>query len=146
MTRSGVVRARSELVARAIPHDRGMPYPRMTMAPCEKIWRRRLRGHVRQLRYLGDVVLLAIAYYLLGRLGLSFGSLPGNVAPVWPPAGFALGVLLVRGRRLWPGVVLGALAVNGLGGGIPLGSALGMAAGNTLAAVGAATVLGRMGF
>jgi diguanylate cyclase (GGDEF)-like protein/PAS domain S-box-containing protein len=105
-----------------------------------------LRGHVRQLRYLSDVVLLAIAYDLLAQLGLSFGSLPGNVAPVWPAAGFALGALLVRGRRLWPGVALGALAVNGLGGGIPLGSALGMAAGNTLAAVGAATVLGRMGF
>ncbi|MGH9010684.1 MAG: MASE1 domain-containing protein, partial [Acidimicrobiia bacterium] len=89
---------------------------------------------------------MAVAYYLLARLGLSRGSLAGNVAPVWPPAGFALGVLLLRGRRLWPGVALGALAVNGLSGGVPLGSALGMAAGNTLAAVGAVTVLARVGF
>ena len=105
-----------------------------------------MRGPVRHLRFLGDVVLVAVAYYLLAQVGLSFGSLPGNVAPVWPPAGFALAVLLVRGRRLWPGVALGALAANGLGGDIPLGSAVGMAAGNTLAALGAATVLGRMGF
>ena len=105
-----------------------------------------MRGPLRHLRFFGDVFLLTVAYYLLARLGLSFGSLPGNVAPVWPPAGFALAVLLVRGRQLWPGVALGALAVNGLDGGVPLGSAVGMAAGNTLAAVGAASALVRMGF
>jgi diguanylate cyclase (GGDEF)-like protein/PAS domain S-box-containing protein len=104
-----------------------------------------LRGPVRHLRFCGDVVLLTVAYYLLARLGLSFGSLPGNVAPVWPPAGFALAVLLVRGRHLWPGVALGALAVNGLDGGVPLGSALGVTAGNTVAAVTAAALLGRLG-
>jgi len=105
-----------------------------------------LRGHVRQLRFLGDVVLLAVAYYVLARIGLSLGSLPGNVAPVWPPAGFALAVLLVRGRRLWPGVALGALAVNGLTGSVPLWSAGAMAAGNTVAAVGAASALVWIGF
>ena len=105
-----------------------------------------MRGCLRHLRFFGDVVLLTVAYYLLARIGLALGSLPGNVAPVWPPAGFALAVLLVRGRRLWPGVALGALAVNGLDGGMPLGSALGMAAGNTLAAVAAVTLLGRLGF
>jgi diguanylate cyclase (GGDEF)-like protein/PAS domain S-box-containing protein len=105
-----------------------------------------LRGLVRQLRYCGDIVILTVAYYVLARIGLSLGSLPGNVAPVWPPAGFALAVLLVRGRRMWPGVALGALAVNALTGNVPLGSALGMAAGNTLAAVAASTALERVGF
>jgi diguanylate cyclase (GGDEF)-like protein/PAS domain S-box-containing protein len=105
-----------------------------------------LRGHVRQLRFFGDVVFLAVVYYLSARSGLAAGSLPGNVAPVWPSAGFALAVLLRRGRGLWPGVALGALAVNGFGGSVPLVSAVGMAAGNTLVAVGAASVLGRMGF
>ncbi|HKY76071.1 MAG TPA: EAL domain-containing protein [Acidimicrobiia bacterium] len=105
-----------------------------------------MRGHFRHFRFCGDVVLLTVAYYLLARIGLSLGSLPGNVAPVWPPAGFALAVLLVRGRHLWPGVALGALAVNGLSGGVPLGSAVGMAAGNTLAAVVAVALLGQMGF
>jgi diguanylate cyclase (GGDEF)-like protein/PAS domain S-box-containing protein len=105
-----------------------------------------LRGHVRLFRYLRDAVLLAVAYYLLARVGLSLGSLPGNVAPVWPPGGFALAVLLVRGRRLWPGVAIGTLAVYGVGADIPLLSAMAISAGNTLAAVGAATVLGRIGF
>ena len=90
--------------------------------------------------------MLAVGYYVLARLGLSVGSLPGNVAPVWPPAGFALAVLVLRGRGLWPGVAIGALAVNVLGGGVPLASALGMAFGNTLVAVMAATVLSRLGF
>jgi diguanylate cyclase (GGDEF)-like protein/PAS domain S-box-containing protein len=104
------------------------------------------RGHVRQFRFLSDAALLAVAYYLLARVGLSFGSLPGDVAPVWPPGGLALAVLLVRGRRLWPGVAIGALAVYGVGGDAPLSSALAISAGNTLAAVGAATLLGRIGF
>ena len=122
-----------------------MPYLRLAGFRSDQKIRTSLRGPVRHFRFFGDVVLLTVAYYLLARLGLSFGSLPGNVAPVWPPAGFALAVLLVRGRHLWPGVALGALAVNGLDGGVPLGSAFGMAAGNTLAAVTAATLLGRLG-
>ena len=105
-----------------------------------------LRGHVRHLRFLGAVALVAVAYYLLGRLGLAVESLPGNVAPVWPASGFAVGLLVGRGRKLWPGVALGALAINGLHGGVPLASACGMAAGSTLAIVGAAAVLRRLGF
>lgn len=85
-------------------------------------------------RYLIAVVALAAAYYALGRLGLAAGQLPGNVAPVWPPTGLALGVLIRWGPAYWPGVALGALMVNGLTE-VPFATVMGMAAGNTLEAV-----------
>ena len=80
--------------------------------------------------YVLEVCLLAVTYYVAGKAGLSLGSLKGNVAPVWPPTGLALAALIIFGRRLWPGIALGALLVNGLAG-VPLATACGMAAGNT---------------
>ncbi len=35
---------------------------------------------------------------------------PGFASPLWPPAGIALSALLIWGRRLWPGIWLGAIA------------------------------------
>jgi signal transduction histidine kinase len=86
------------------------------------------------LPYVVHVAGLAGLYYALAEIGLSDGALTGNVTPVWPPTGLALAALVLFGYQLWPGVFLGALLVNGLSA-VPLGSALGMATGNTLEAV-----------
>ena len=94
------------------------------------------------LAWLGQVAALASAYYATARLGLAVPSLKGNVTPVWPPTGLALAALFLFGRRLWPGVAIGALLVNGLGS-VPFLTACGMAAGNTLEAVAGAYLLER---
>jgi diguanylate cyclase (GGDEF)-like protein/PAS domain S-box-containing protein len=86
------------------------------------------------------VGLVAGLYYGLAQVGLSAGALPGNVTPVWPPTGLALAALVLFGVRLWPGVALGALLVNGLSA-VPLAVACGMAVGNTLEAVIGASLL-----
>ncbi|MDQ1424608.1 MAG: hypothetical protein QOD72_2106, partial [Acidimicrobiaceae bacterium] len=91
--------------------------------------------------YPVQVGLLAALYYVLAEVGLSAGALKGNVTPVWPPTGLALAALVLFGRRLWPGVALGALLVNGLSD-VPLIAACGMAVGNTLEAVIGASLLG----
>jgi integral membrane sensor domain MASE1 len=44
-----------------------------------------------RLPYLLKVASLALAYFAMGRLGLSVPFTSGNVSPVWPPAGIALG-------------------------------------------------------
>ena len=49
---------------------------------------------------------LAILYFGLGYLSLSFSANPG-VTPVWPPAGVALAWVILHGWRVWPGIVLG---------------------------------------
>ncbi len=58
------------------------------------------------------VLLLAAAYLVAGRLALLLAIPPGFASSVWPAAGVALVALLLAGRRLWPGVMLGSFLVN----------------------------------
>lgn len=85
---------------------------------------------------IARILLLALVYFAAARLGLSLASLHKNVTPVWPPTGIAIAAVLIFGRRLWPGIFIGALAVNALTD-IPFVSALGIATGNTLEALAA---------
>jgi PAS domain S-box-containing protein len=80
---------------------------------------------------IGLNLFLAVVYFAAAELGLSLASLHSNVTPVWPPAGIAIASLLIFGRRLWPGVFLGALAANWLTN-IHSAAALVIAIGNTL--------------
>ncbi len=60
------------------------------------------------------IIALALAYVIAGKLSY-FSTIPPGYAPViWPPAGIALAGLLIYGYRIWPGVLLGALIINGL--------------------------------
>lgn len=45
--------------------------------------------------YGGSIALIALAYYLAGRLGLELAYLDGAVAALWPPAGLGLAVLFL---------------------------------------------------
>ena len=90
-------------------------------------------------------LLVGLAYYLLGRVGLEFASWNDQVSLIWPATGIALFGLLAWGMRMAPAIWLASLAIN-----LPLGpSLLGamiMATGNTLGPALAALALGRMGF
>src|SRR5262249_40431564 len=78
---------------------------------------------------LGIILLFAV-YVATALLGLRMGAVAGFASLVWPPTGISLAALLLFGRQLWPGVLLGALCANLLvGASIP--EALGIAAGNT---------------
>jgi integral membrane sensor domain MASE1 len=63
-----------------------------------------------------------------------------SVTPVWPPTGIALVGLLVFGRRVWPGIYLGALLVN-VTLSPPTWTAFVIAGGNTLAPLAAYELL-----
>ncbi|MDV7392636.1 MASE1 domain-containing protein, partial [Arthrospira platensis SPKY1] len=64
------------------------------------------------LPYLLSVIALALGYAVAGWLGLKMAIPPGYAAPVFPAAGIALAALFIFGKRLWPGVFLGSLAVQ----------------------------------
>ncbi|MDX5362542.1 MAG: EAL domain-containing protein [Pseudazoarcus pumilus] len=55
---------------------------------------------------------IAALYGLAGWLSLQILVPTGYVAPVYPPAGIALGAMLLYGYRVWPGVLVGALLTN----------------------------------
>lgn len=58
------------------------------------------------------IVLVAVLYFLSARLGYYLVFDNTNILPTWPPSGFALALLLMLGRRVWPGVTIGALLAN----------------------------------
>jgi two-component system, NarL family, sensor histidine kinase FusK len=94
------------------------------------------------LRTVGLVVLVGAAYFAAGKLGLEFASVNRSASPVWPPSGIALAALLLFGYRVSPGVFLGAFLVNITTAGPPA-MALGIATGNTVAALSATYMVTR---
>jgi integral membrane sensor domain MASE1 len=68
--------------------------------------------------YISKVALLAGLYVLTGLLGLQLAIPPGYSTIIWPASGIAIGMLLVHGARLWPGILLGSFAVNAYHGSI----------------------------
>jgi two-component system, NarL family, sensor histidine kinase FusK len=93
-----------------------------------------------RLRDLAGVALLAVTYALAGRVGFTASAVHPVVSSAWPPSGIALAALLLFGRRLWPGIAIGAFVVN-FTAGIPALGAVGIAVGNTLEAVVAASLM-----
>ena len=81
------------------------------------------------------VVIFTAFYFAGGLLGKKASFLSGSVSFVSPPAGIALGAILLFGPRFWPGVALGAILFS-FTEGIPLGFfTLGTAIGNTVGAL-----------
>ncbi|BFM18961.1 CHASE domain-containing protein [Gilvimarinus japonicus] len=89
------------------------------------------------------ILLLAIVYWVVGRIALLMAIPPGFAGAAFPPVGIALGMLLLFGVRHWPGVFFGSLGLNlsvayGISGQLSaagLGVAIGIAVGSTLAVV-----------
>jgi signal transduction histidine kinase len=91
-------------------------------------------------------LVLAVVYFITARAGLSLATVGKSVTLVWPPTGLALAILLMHGRFLWPGVALGAFAVNALTPGVPVPVAAGIALGNTAEALLGVTLLRQLRF
>src|SRR4029079_9435157 len=94
--------------------------------------------------YLLRIVVLAGAYYVAAKLGLTLAFANRSVTAVWPPTGIALAALVLWGYRYWPGVAIGALLANGWTG-VPIEVVLGITLGNTLEALTGAYLLRRVG-
>lgn len=73
----------------------------MSAANAERRWDR-----------LGWIVVLAVAYAVMGKAGLLLAIPPGYATAVWPPSGVAAAALLLGGLQLWPGVFIGSFLVN----------------------------------
>jgi len=93
----------------------------------------------------GWALVLALVYFASAKLGLGLAFSNESVTAVWPPTGIALAALVLGGRGLWPGVLLGAFLAN-VTTDVPVYTAAGIAVGNTLEAVVGAWLLDRFGF
>src|SRR5712664_3816064 len=61
---------------------------------------------------LWGILGVAALYLFAGQLGLWLGSGSLKVTPIWPATGLALGLMLLLGRGIWPGVLLGAFLTS----------------------------------
>jgi TolB-like protein/integral membrane sensor domain MASE1/class 3 adenylate cyclase/Tfp pilus assembly protein PilF len=86
--------------------------------------------------------ILAVIYFIAGKLGLMLASLHASASPVWPPAGIALAGLLLLGYRAWPGIFIGAFLVNVMTAG-NVATSFAIATGNTLEALVGAWLVNR---
>ncbi len=91
------------------------------------------------------LAVVAVAYFAVAKLGLSFAQGHDIVSAVWPPSGLALAAAVVFGGRVWPAIFVAAVCSNATGGStVP--AAAGIATGNALAALAAQALLARAGF
>ncbi|MFE6774344.1 MASE1 domain-containing protein [Streptomyces fimicarius] len=98
--------------------------------------------------YVAQVLGVAGAYYLSGRLGLMRQVVVDGavVTPLWPPTGIALAALLCLGTRVWPGIALGTLVtVSEIGDAFTV-SRLAIMFGNTIAPLASYALLRKVGF
>lgn len=96
---------------------------------------------------VAGIAVLACVYAPLAFIGLRWGTVHGIGVPIWAAAGVALAALVLHGRRLWPGILLGYLAASladpsTLG----FGVLVAMASANALAAFTGAWMLERVHF
>lgn len=84
-----------------------------------------------ELKNLTTLAILAVVYFVAGKLGLQLAYVNANATAVWPCTGIAVAALLLYGYRVWPGILVGAFMVNLTTMGT-VETSIGIAIGNTL--------------
>jgi diguanylate cyclase (GGDEF)-like protein/PAS domain S-box-containing protein len=80
---------------------------------------------------LKHILVVALAYYAAGRLGLEFPYIKPNVSLIWLPTGIAVAALIRWGSLMTIPIFLAAFLINSWSG-LNAGAAIGIALGNTL--------------
>lgn len=62
--------------------------------------------------YALELAAIAAAYFGLAELTLFLPAINPVKTPLWPPTGFALALILLRGYRVWPAILAGSFASN----------------------------------
>jgi len=86
----------------------------------------------------------ALAYFILGKLFINFDP-PGIISVVWPGSGLILAIIFIYGKKLWPGILIGAFFFHYTNG-FPFFVSLWLASAATLAVVWAKLLLKESAF
>jgi hypothetical protein len=60
--------------------------------------------------YLIELSIVAASYIGLTESALLLPPINPAATPLWPPTGFALALVLLRGYRVWPAILVGSLS------------------------------------
>lgn len=58
------------------------------------------------------IMLVSLLYFIFGLLGLELLVPSSTACAVWPSAGVALGLILLLGYRVWPGIFIGNFSIS----------------------------------
>jgi PAS domain S-box-containing protein len=86
---------------------------------------------------------VAVAYVIAARVGFQLAFVAEQITTVWAPTGIAIAAVLLWGRSLWPAIWVAAFVAN-LGTEAPPWVPAGIATGNALEALAAASILRRL--
>jgi PAS domain S-box-containing protein len=70
--------------------------------------------------YLVELSIVAASYIGLAVSALLLPAINPAATPLWPPSGFALALVLLRGYRIWPAILVGSLSPYLMAGRSPL--------------------------
>jgi diguanylate cyclase (GGDEF)-like protein len=56
-------------------------------------------------------ILIAFLFSVLFRISIDFASLPGKITAIWLPAGLTMAAVIGCGRRILPGILMGAFLI-----------------------------------
>jgi PAS domain S-box-containing protein len=101
-----------------------------------------LRGVLAAVTYTLELIAIAAAYFGLAVSGLLIPWINPTATPLWPPTGLALALVLLRGYRIWPAILVGAFFSTAVGGG-GLSEAACIALGTPIAALAGAWLIER---
>lgn len=59
-----------------------------------------------------NILLVALLYYLSAEVGFLISFSDNVLLPFWPPAGIALALVVLFGRKMWPGIAIGSLVIT----------------------------------
>src|SRR5258708_17885707 len=60
--------------------------------------------------YLVELSVVAASYICLAESAPLLPAINPAATPLWPPTGFALALVLLRGYRIWPAILVGSLS------------------------------------
>src|SRR5262249_36308132 len=83
-------------------------------------------------RYFLELSIIGASYIGFAELAVLLPAINPAATPLWPPTGFALAFVLLRGYRTWPAILVGSFSLYVLAGRSPL----------ELGSVGIGTLLG----
>jgi integral membrane sensor domain MASE1 len=84
--------------------------------------------------YFLQIIVCATIYFLCGKYGLLFPYAKGNISPLWPPAGIAIAIILLKGPQFLPAIFLGGFMTT-FSTNVPVVASIAVGIGNMLEAL-----------
>src|SRR5271157_3599795 len=96
---------------------------------------------LRTIIYGLEIAIIAVLYVGVASTALLLPAITAIQTPLWPPTGIALALILLRGYRIWPGILVGSLSATAISSGMLTAQGAAIAIGTTLGALAGARLI-----